>query len=259
LDLGRLYEQLDRLFASQDFAEDELDYAVLARHVRALEQLDAMTSGALSIFDLFRREHAYMGRRFATTFGWDFERCEAEGPHYGDARLHPDDRLRLMQAGLHFTAQALARPPVERKDFKLFAEYRVKGLRNDYVRVIEQQSVLELDRRGNIWLALSVLDLAPEPELDAPFRCRLHNWRTGDLFTFPPPEESGGDLLTLREREILQLVSKGLVSREIADVLYISVHTVNTHRQRIIRKLDVSNTSEAIRYALDLGILEDGN
>jgi len=40
-------------------------------------------------------------------------------------------------------------------------------------------------------------------------------------------------------------------------VLYISVHTVNTHRQRIIRKLDVSNTSEAIRYALDLGILAD--
>lgn len=259
MDLGRLYEQLDRLFASQDFAEDELDYAVLARHVRALEQLDAMTSGALSIFDLFRREHAYMGRRFATTFGWDLGRYETEGPRYGDARLHPDDRLQLMQAGLHFTAQALARPPVERKDFKLFAEYRVKGRRDDYVRVIEQQSVLELDRRGNIWLALSVLDLAPEPDPEAPFRCRLHNWRTGDLYSFPPPQAGDGDLLTLREREILQLVSKGLVSREIADVLFISVHTVNTHRQRIIRKLDVSNTSEAIRYALDLGIIGDGD
>jgi len=258
LDLGHLYAQLDRLFASQDFAEDELDYAILARHVRALEQLDAMTSGALSIFDLFRREHAYMGRRFATTFGWDLERYRDEGPSYGDARLHPDDRLQLMQAGLHFTAQALARPAGERRDFKLFAEYRVKGLRDDFVRVIEQQSVLELDRRGNIWLALSVLDLAPEADLDIPFRCRLHNWRTGDLYSFPPPQAGDGELLTLREREILQLVSKGLVSREIADVLFISVHTVNTHRQRIIRKLDVSNTSEAIRYALDLGIIGDG-
>lgn len=257
MDLGRLYDQLDRLFASQDFAEDELDYAILDRHVRVLEQLDAMTSGALSVFDLFRREHAYTGSRFATTFGWDMARYAEEGPLYGDARLHPDDRHQLMLAGVQFTAQALARPPQERKDFRLFAEYRVKGLRDEYVRVVEQQSVLELDPRGNIWLALSVLDLAPESELEAPFRCRLHNWRTGDLFTFPTAQEPGGDLLTLREREILQLVSKGLVSREIADVLYISVHTVNTHRQRIIRKLDVSNTSEAIRYALDLGILVD--
>ena len=59
MDLGRLYDQLDRLFASQDFAEDELDYAILDRHLRVLEQLDAMTTGALSVFDLFRREHAY--------------------------------------------------------------------------------------------------------------------------------------------------------------------------------------------------------
>lgn len=259
MDLERLYEQLDRLFASQDFAEDELDYAILDGHVRALEQLDAMTPGACSIFDLFRRDHVYTGRRFASTFGWDLQRMANDGSRYGDERLHPDDHRQLMLAGLHFTAQALARPARERKDFRLFAEYRVRGLRDEYVRVIEQQSVLELDRRGNIWLALSVLDLAPEPDPEAPFRCRLHNWRTGDLYSFPPPQAGDGDLLTLREREILQLVSKGLVSREIADVLFISVHTVNTHRQRIIRKLDVSNTSEAIRYALDLGIIGDGD
>lgn len=258
MDLTRLYEQLDRLFASQDFAEEELDYAILDRHVRVLEQLDAMTMGAISVFDLHRREHAWVGSRFATTFGWDMARYAREGGRYGDERVHPDDRRQLMEAGLQFAAQTLARPPEQRKDFRLFAEYRVLGARNAFVRVIEQQSALELDPRGNIWLALSVLDPAPETDHDAPFRCRLHNWRTGDLYTFPPAPDADTDLLTMREREILHLVSKGLVSREIADVLYISVNTVNTHRQRIIRKLDVSNTSEAIRYALDLGLLSDG-
>ncbi len=258
MDLARLYKQLDRLFSSQDFDEDKLDYGILENHVRVLKQLDVMTTGAISIFDLYRREHAYVGSRFATTFGWDMARSAREGGRYGDARVHPDDRLQLMLAGMHFMAQLLALPLEQRKDFKLFAEYRTLGARDTYVRAIEQQSVLELDPDGNMWLALSVLDLAPESDLDAPFRCRLHNWRTGDLYTFPPPTESDEDLLTMREREILHLVSKGLVSREIADVLYISVNTVNTHRQRIIRKLDVSNTSEAIRYALGLGILSDG-
>lgn len=258
MELDRQYALLDRLFASQDFDAQRLDYSILDRHLRVLEQLDAMTTGAISVFDLHRREHVYMGARFATMFDWDMTACADGGARYGDARHHPDDLLLMMQAGRQFLAQLLARPPGERKDYKLFAEYRMLGGRNAYVRVIEQQSVLELDPDGNVWLALSVLDPAPEPDPEAPFRCRLLNWRTGDLYRFPPPAETGADALTGREREILQLVSKGLVSREIADVLYISVNTVNTHRQRIIRKLDVSNTTEAIRYALDLGILSEG-
>jgi DNA-binding CsgD family transcriptional regulator len=258
VDLDRLYAQLDRLFASQEFDEENLDYSILDRHVRVLEQLDTMTTGAISVFDLCRREHVYTGSRFATTFGWDLTEGALAGGSYGDGRVHPEDLTLLMRAGLQFLAQTLARPPEQRKDFKMFAEYRTLGAQGAYVRAIEQQSVLELDPDGNAWLALSVLDLAPESDLEGPFRCRLLNWRTGDLYRFPPPAESGADLLTMREREILQLISKGLVSRQIADVLYISVNTVNTHRQRIIRKLDVSSTTEAIRYALGLGIIPDG-
>ena len=258
MDLDRMYAQLDRLFASQAFDEERLDYAILARHVSVLEQLDAMTTGAISVFDLCRRQHVYSGSRFASTFGWDMAEYARVGAGYGDARMHPDDLALMMRAGLQFLAQTLARPPEQRKDFKMFAEYRTLGAQRSYVRVIEQQSVLELDPDGNAWLALSVLDLAPESDPEGPFRCRLLNWRTGDLYSFPPPTESGADLLTMREREVLQLISKGLVSRQIADVLYISVNTVNTHRQRIIRKLDVSSTTEAIRYALELGIIPGG-
>ena len=135
MDLGRLYDQLDRLFASQDFAEDELDYAILDRHLRVLEQLDAMTTGALSVFDLFRREHAYTGSRFATTFGWDMARYAEEGPLYGDARLHPDDRHQLMLAGVQFTAE-----------FKLLAwEQKQQGKR---MREILRENGIDPDMLG---------------------------------------------------------------------------------------------------------------
>ena len=59
----------------------------------------------------------------------------------------------------------------------------------------------------------------------------------------------------MRVKEILGLISNGLISREIADLLYISVNAVNTHRPRIIERLDVSSTSGASRYSIDLGIL----
>jgi DNA-binding CsgD family transcriptional regulator len=60
--------------------------------------------------------------------------------------------------------------------------------------------------------------------------------------------------LTKREKEILGLIASGLLSKEIADKLFISVNTVNTHRQRILEKLDAGNSMEAIKYASSLGI-----
>ena len=58
-----------------------------------------------------------------------------------------------------------------------------------------------------------------------------------------------------REREILRLIGRGKLSKEIADQLAISVHTVNTHRQRILEKLNVDNSMEAVRYASARGLL----
>ncbi len=77
-----------------------------------------------------------------------------------------------------------------------------------------------------------------------------------NIYFFPPPKPTPADLLTAREKEILGLIAKGLISKQIADQLYISVHTVNTHRQRIIEKLNVSNTFEALTYAANQGLLD---
>jgi DNA-binding CsgD family transcriptional regulator len=61
--------------------------------------------------------------------------------------------------------------------------------------------------------------------------------------------------LSRREIEVLGLVSKGFASKEIADKLFLSVNTVNNHRQNILEKVRASNTSEAVSYARNLGLL----
>jgi DNA-binding CsgD family transcriptional regulator/PAS domain-containing protein len=253
--LRQLQRNFERILDSQEFQESELDYSIVERHVSLLKHLDANITGAISVFDLLRREHVYSSPKFESIFGWDLSKAEKEGISYSYRRVHPDDLLLLSEAGTYFTSFVLSLTPKTRRDYKMFSDYRILGADNKYVRVLEQQSVLELDLRGNIWLAFSVLDLSPFNDTQTPFRCRLTNAIKGELFLFPPTEKDDKDILSAREKEILHMISKGLVSRQIADVLYISVNTVNTHRQRIIEKLDVSNTSEAIRYAMDLGIL----
>ena len=66
-------------------------------------------------------------------------------------------------------------------------------------------------------------------------------------------EESDLDLLTSREREVLQLLAEGMSNREIADQLNISVKTVETHRSNMMNKLDVDSKTELTKYALRKG------
>jgi DNA-binding NarL/FixJ family response regulator len=58
-------------------------------------------------------------------------------------------------------------------------------------------------------------------------------------------------LLTDRELTIVRMVANGKITKEIADELNISVRTVETHRSKIMKKLNVSNASEMIRLVLD--------
>jgi len=63
------------------------------------------------------------------------------------------------------------------------------------------------------------------------------------------------ELLTPRQREILRLVSIGHTNREIAEVLQISVRTVEVHRFNLMRRLNVRNVAQLLRRALQLDLL----
>jgi len=67
--------------------------------------------------------------------------------------------------------------------------------------------------------------------------------------------EDSYDLLSPREREILQLVAEGNSSKEIANLLDLSVYTVETHRARIMQKLNLRGIPELILYAVRKGVI----
>jgi two-component system response regulator NreC len=64
------------------------------------------------------------------------------------------------------------------------------------------------------------------------------------------------DPLSEREREVLRLLALGHTNQEIAESLYLSVRTVETHRSHIMQKLRLSTRAELVRYAIDHGFLE---
>ncbi|HXJ40123.1 MAG TPA: response regulator transcription factor [Bryobacteraceae bacterium] len=85
---------------------------------------------------------------------------------------------------------------------------------------------------------------------------------------FLSPEIAGGvldeyqqtadpfDLLTARERQVLQLLAEGKVAKEIASALDISIYTVDAHRGRIMKKLALRSLGELVKFAMRKGLIE---
>lgn len=241
-----LQKEHARLLSLQSFDEADLDYSLLEYHKQMLSHLAKVSNSGITVFDMYKRKHVYTSFNFGEIFG----DCK-EGI---DERVHPDDLYSLVRNGiavlkfLHANKENL-------QDYKMVSEFRIRNYTGQYMRVVEQYTLLEKDKSGNAWLALSVLDLSPDQSSFKTVRCHILNVKDNKFFSIENLLSRKASELTTREIAILQLIKEGLLSKEISEQLFISVHTVNTHRQRILEKLDVNNSMEAVKYASALGLI----
>jgi two-component system response regulator NreC len=76
----------------------------------------------------------------------------------------------------------------------------------------------------------------------------------------PATQEDVGDsyeLLSPREKQVLRLIALGHTNQQVADMLNLSVKTVETYKARLMAKLDLTGRAALVRYALHRGLLED--
>jgi DNA-binding NarL/FixJ family response regulator len=67
--------------------------------------------------------------------------------------------------------------------------------------------------------------------------------------------EPAAEVLSRRERQVLQLVAEGKTTKEIAQILDVSVKTADSHRGRLMKKLDIHETAGLVRYAIRRGLI----
>ncbi len=104
----------------------------------------------------------------------------------------------------------------------------------------ELQLAIQTVSRGNTYLS-SVLSQGE--------KAQDYFWRARD------PRNRGDDVLSNREREVLQLIAEGMTNQAIANELFISVKTVEAHKAHILTKLNLRNRTDLIRYALRRGMI----
>lgn len=175
---------------------------------------------------------------------------------YLETRIHPDDLIVLGKTQSKLMEFIKTITIDKRKDYKHIYECRAKNVEGNYIRFIVQQQILELDANGNPWLLFGVFDISPDTSPIEQVKVRVINYKTGEIVPFSIVGRESDIKLSDREKEILKMASEGMLSKEISDKLFLSIHTVNKHRQNIMQKMNTNNVLEAINYAKKLGLLD---
>ena len=204
-------------------------------------------------FDCYTKKFVFVSDNIPELYGLDSHRLFIDGHQPVIEVVHPDDIYYglLVRKKIYSILSSFSNE--EKMDYKAIHEMRVRNLRGEYIRIIEQEQVIESDKSGNIWLMLSVIDVDASHESEI-VKSHLYNFKTGEQI-FIDLSDTLNEPLTNRELEVLRLMKQGSLSKEIANTLKVSINTVNTHRRNILRKLKANNSIEAVNFAQRLGLL----
>jgi DNA-binding CsgD family transcriptional regulator len=197
-------------------------------------------------------KYDYVGGHLHCLLGYAPEAFTTGGIEFTRRLLHPADAGNLEKLKNCVEKFLLAVPPRQRVGYQCNYDYRLRKSDGTYLRLLEQSTVVDADARGEIThLATTCIDIT--------------HWKKDEVLTATVVSPAGDTCLVCtsadgevpkhllpskREKEILALVAAGHTSQESADRLFISLHTVNTHRRNLARKTNAKTDNGLVRYAV---------
>lgn len=173
------------------------------------------------------------------------------------SKIHPDDVIERHILELNYLEYLKTLPIEEYHKYSTSSRIRTKNTEEKCPYIHHRTIYLKTLKNGSVWLALCLY--APSTDLSSRLGIdgKIINIQTGEVIKPEKYQDKAKKILSKRELEVLTLVAKGFKSEQIAIENNISVYTVRRHRQNLLQKLNVTNTAEAIKTALVMGIISN--
>jgi hypothetical protein len=245
----------EELWSRQQISSLDVDYNLWDKKRTSIQAFSQMSPSCIFTVDVFKKRYDFASDRFTDLFGYNSKQIKTirKQGNLLEERIHPDDRAQLLAFQIEHGLFIYSLPQEERNDYQQIFQIRMQNVRQQYVNVISRHQVVQKDRKGKAWIIMGTIELSPNQTPSEKIQRTVINHKTGEIIqsaTLPLEEQ-----LTSREKEILLLIRQGLLSKEIAYKLHLSIYTVNNHRKHILSKLQAGNAIEAINRAEDYGLL----
>lgn len=245
---------LNKEFFTQDFVEEQPYAEMLNRYKDTARNYARMENTVAVLSDLrTNTSYIYYGS-FSRMLGIDKCGNEDKVSSIWEKEIfkliHPDDLVGKHLQELCFFHFIKRQPKRKRTDYYLTSKLRMKNDTNSYIPVLHRMFYIPVLSNDTLWLALCLYS----PLLfNTPAKCLIINSANGQMAELD--KQNNTRILSVREIQVLNLIDKGLTSKEIAETLSISINTVSRHRQEILGKLQVKNSIEACRVAKNLKLI----
>ena len=175
---------------------------------------------------------------------------------YLNETIHPDDRQCFLIYGNKITEFFSQLPTEKLMKYKVRSDFRYRKKNGDYTRLLYQGLIIEHDDDGKLLRTLNIhTDINYLKQEGRPLLSFIgidgEPSYTDDGYTKKLIDNK--ESLTRREKQILELLIEGKLSKEIGSILKISKQTVDTHRKNMLHKNNLSNTGELIGKAIKYG------
>lgn len=252
--MDKNFEPIEQLYLSQAFDKEDCEEQMLAECNMIAKAYALAENAVVSMGDNRRNcSYCYFGG-MADVLGIPQEERLSLLPslyeHFIFDRCHPDDLSKRHADEITFLHYiATNSNPQHYRDNVLCNYLRVKNANGEFRWVKHRMVPLATDQNGNLLLCACIYTLTTDEDRKAKFV----NTLTGEVRILTNKDYE--DVLSERELEVLRLIDQGMLSKEIADSLCISINTVNRHRQNILQKLKVNRAIEACKLAHVMGLL----
>ncbi len=195
------------------------------------------------IVDVVNTKIIYTSRQITNILGYSAEEWNTDILFKS---IHPDDFWFVSKA---IEAGYIAGQNPEFKiswNSSLVVNYRIRHRKGHYIHLLRYATPIKNDRQEKMVYNQSLCTDISDLKTDNSMTCKLY--KGGKVIFEMDSNEDEIDLsiLTKREKEIVEHINKNLTSEEIASTLFVSKHTVDTHRRRILKKLNIKNTTELL-------------
>lgn len=254
-----LRKEINSIYYSQSLDRESLDAAEVEACKRLAEGYVGV-NGACSVITDASCDRCYLfAGRFGSLMGLTdapelYQEVDSSDEDIIYNRLHPEDLVEKRMLEYEYFKFVDKLNAEDKTRYKGVCRIRIRNRAGDYIFLDNSVQIMRPSPAGKIWLILCCYDLSPRQDAGNGIEPRIVNNLTGEIISLSLSAQKDR-ILTEREKEILLLIKDGKLSKQIAGILNISIHTVNRHRQNIIEKLCVANSVEAVAAASAMKLL----
>jgi DNA-binding CsgD family transcriptional regulator len=217
----------------------------------------SINKATMAVVDRRTMQYLYVADNVFDIMHFTKEQYMERGVELHFSNIQPNAQMGMLEFGRIISSYFKTLSNEQKEKYQCYWDYPIRKNDGTIIQILQRDRVMDYDDEGRINIVLLVCIDITNQKQNKSHHLRLTNGSENILYEYSLKEKALFKLeeLSNRELEIAGMINKGLSRKQIADNLYLSFHTVNTHCKNINEKLRVNDSIELINLLKIFGFI----